>query len=108
MSGYQATMRLAEERPHYEISPPHGYGQGDWLKVVRACLERYDELDKRSKTFAGAWVTKYVDGWFPGLSTLAKYEILEKGTSARGGKRRYYTISDPEGVRKALTELGYW
>lgn len=46
MSGYQATMRLAEEQSQYEISPPHGHGQGDWLEVVRACLERYDEWMK--------------------------------------------------------------
>lgn len=104
MSGYKATMRLAEEQPHYEISPPHGDGQGDWLDVVRACLECYDRLDEGSE-FAGAWVS--VDGWFPGLSTLTKYEILEKGESARGGSRRYYTIPDPDGVKNALTELGY-
>lgn len=108
MSGYQATMRLAEEQPHYEISPPHGYGRGDWLEVVRACLERYYELDEGSEMFAGAWITRHVDGWFPGLSTLAKYGILEKGRSARGKSRRYYSIPDPEGVRKALIELGYW
>lgn len=101
-------MRLAEDRPHYEISPPHGYGQGDWLEVVRACLKCSDELDEWSETFADAWVTRHVDTWFSGLSTLAKYGILEKRRSARGGSRRYYTILDPEGVREALIELGYW
>lgn len=107
MSGYEATLQLAEKQPHYDISPPHGNGQGDWLEVVRACLETYDGLDEGGE-FAGSWVNRNVDGWFPGLSTLAKHGILEKGGSARGRNRRYYTITDPEGVIAALTELGYW
>lgn len=53
MSGYWGTMRLAEEQLHYDISPPHGYGQGDWLEVVRACLERNDELDEGGGIFPG-------------------------------------------------------
>jgi len=100
MSGYEATIRLAKENRWYNM--PFGIGQGDWLKVVKAC---YEEAVK-AREFAGSWVANRV-GWFPGLRTLVKYGILEKvGETVRAGRRAYYRMPDPEGVKRALEELG--
>ena len=105
MSGYEATIRLANENCYYKL--PDG-GVGDWLKVVKACYEE----TKRAGEFAGSWVANKlraenkVEKWFPGLRTLVRYGILEKTGTVRRGKRAYYRMPDPEGVKRALGELG--
>ncbi|MFB6216523.1 MAG: hypothetical protein ABEJ72_06100, partial [Candidatus Aenigmatarchaeota archaeon] len=42
----------------------------------------------------------------PGLSVLASYDLLEKQETTRAGQRAYWKLKDPEGVRRALQELG--
>lgn len=102
MSGYTGTIRLAKENRFYKL-PFVDKGRGDWLKVVRACYDLALEV----KVFAGTWVADRV-GWFPSLRTLVKYGILEKvGKTVRAGRRAYYRMPDPDGVRRALEELGY-
>ncbi len=93
LSGYNAVMRLARERP-------------DWLPVVQACLE---EARENKGEFAGTWVLERVKKlgikWFPNLRLLVGYAILKHEDTTRGGRRAYYTMPDREGVEKALQEL---
>jgi hypothetical protein len=92
ITSYNGVKRLAKERP-------------DWLPIVKECLacaEKYGE-------FAGSWVLNEVKKigikWFPGLRILTSYGILERTETNRGGRRAYYIMPDPEGVKKALGEL---
>lgn len=90
MLGYAGVKRLAEERK-------------DWLPLVKASLE----CAKEYKEFAGSWVlSKAKVKWVPGLRSLATYGILKRIDTSRGGRRAYYIMPDPEGVEKALRELG--
>jgi hypothetical protein len=92
--GYQAVMRLAQERPQL-------------LRVVRASLARAEAAQKFGGEFAGAWVVRDLGAWLPGLRSLRAFGVLEKsGESTRGGNRAYYRMPDLEGVREALRELG--
>jgi hypothetical protein len=67
---------------------------------------------KRAGEFASSWVANKlraenkVEKWFLGLRTLVKYGILEKTETVRAGRRAYYRMPDPEGVKRALDELG--
>ncbi|HEC49570.1 MAG TPA: hypothetical protein ENI40_00210 [Candidatus Desulfofervidus auxilii] len=96
MSTYKGVKRLAVERP-------------EWIPKVLACLECH----KKYGEFAGNWVRKLLEEkegkkiWFPGLRTLVSYGILKKVDTARGGRRAYYILIEPEEVEKALRELGY-
>lgn len=103
MSGYNGVKRLAKEHP-------------DWLPIVEASFE----CAKQYKEFAGKWVLEELKRtrwtglrlgnatvkWFPGLRLLVGYGILKHEDTTRGGRRAYYTMPDPEGVEKALSELG--
>ncbi len=92
-SGYQAVMRLAQERP-------------DLLPAVRSSLRRADAAVPYGGEFAGSWVLQDLGSWLPGLRTLRAAGILEKaGESTRGGNRAYYRMPDRDGVRRALDEL---
>ncbi len=94
---YAGTKRLAKERP-------------DWIPIVRECLECAREYNE----FAGSWVLKRLEEkkkkkiWKPGLRTLVKYGILKRTRTSRGGRRAYYIMPDPEGVERALRELGLY
>ena len=100
---YQGVMRLAEE--HRLSKPSPVTPQVDWLRVVKGCHE--EALRCGGARFAGAWVRERV-GWFPGLRPLARYGILvPEGEPTRGGARRYWRMPDPDGVARALRELGY-
>ena len=104
LSGYNAVKILARERP-------------DWLPVVGASLK----CAKEYQQFAGKWVLEELNKsgwlglrsgnrsvkWLPGLRTLVTYGILKHEGSARGGRRAYYSMPDPEGVGEALRELGF-
>jgi len=99
-AGYEGTMRLKTENPHFRGM--FG-GQYDWLEVIKACYEETGRTDE----FAGAWIAKRA-GWFPSLRKLVKYGILEKrGETVRRGSRTYYAMPDRDGVGRALRELGY-
>jgi len=95
LPGYNAVKRLARDRP-------------DWLPIVEACLE---EAKESKGEFAGAWVLERAKKkgikWFPNLRLLVGYGILKHEDTTRGGRRAYYTMSDREGVEKALRELGF-
>ncbi len=101
---YPGVMRLAREHSVRSRGAPSPFSV-DWLKVVMGCYEEAKSLE--GKGFAGAWVVDRV-GWFPGLRTLEKYEILRKeGETVRGGRRAYWVMTDMNGVAQALRELGY-
>jgi hypothetical protein len=108
MSSHDAVLRIADELP-------------DWLPIVEGCLK--EERQTQGSGFCGRWVLNDLtgDNWtgltyrttrvqsFPGLSTLVRRGILQHRSSmptTRGGRRAYYTMPDPEGVEKALRELG--
>lgn len=104
LSGYDAVKILAREHP-------------DWLPVVAASLK----CSKEYHNFAGKWVLEELNKsgwlglpsggkkvkWLPGLRTLVAYEILRREGTAKGGRGAYYSMPDPEGVEKALRELGF-
>lgn len=74
----------------------------DWVEVVAACYE----ISKDFEEFAGAWIVEYMGRWLPNLRILARYGIIEKIDTSRGGKRAYYRMVNREEVGKALGELG--
>ena len=92
---YAGVKRLAEERP-------------DGIPIVKECLECAQKYEK----FAGSWVLTNLQEktkkkvWKPGLRTLVAYGILKKVNTTRGGRRAYYILPDPEGVKRAIQELG--
>lgn len=94
-----AVRRLAYERP-------------DWLAVLEAACNQADKSAPFGGEFAGSWVLKDLADqtgerqWRPGLRLLVAYGLLEKaGESSRGGRRAYYRMPDPSGVRAALRDL---
>ena len=89
LSSYSAVKVLASEHP-------------EWLEIPRACYDVADEAEE----FAGTWVVNHLGRWFPSLRILARYGILEKVGTTRGGRRAYYRMVDREGVGTALRELG--
>jgi hypothetical protein len=94
--GYQAVMRLANDREKSEM----------WLPVVAAAYRQAVRTTPYGGEFAGAWVLGELGGWVPNLRLLAALEIIEKsGDSTRGGRRAYYRMPDVEGVKRALVEL---
>jgi hypothetical protein len=91
----------------------------DWIPIVRSCLRLARRTGETG--FAGRWVlndlrnegrwaglvregTKQL--WFPGLTMLVRYGILQHRLTTRAGRRAYYTMVDPDGVESALSELG--
>jgi hypothetical protein len=105
LDGYRAGLRLGREQP-------------GWIPAVRASLVLARRAAKDSNNlgheFAGAWVLDELqrrvskDAWFPNLRTLVSYGVLEKsGESTRGGQRAYYRMPDPDGVSRALSDLGH-
>ena len=90
-TGYDALKRLADEDPA-------------WIPVVRAC---YESSQKHGNHFAGSWIVQEPNiGWLPNLKPLVTRGILTKGELTRGGSRRYYSLSDPEGIGRGLAEIG--
>jgi hypothetical protein len=96
ISGDRAVMRLEME-----------HSSEQWLRIVKACLTL---ADRTKCEFAGAWVLEEAkkEGitWFPNLRPLVTCGILERTSGSRGGRRAYYVMLDPEGVRNALRERG--
>ena len=95
ISTYASVKRLADERP-------------DWIPIVKECLE----CAQKYKEFAGNWVLRNLEKktkkkvWKPGLRTLVAYGILKKIDTSKDRRKAYYIMPDPEGVKKALHELG--
>ena len=104
-NGYIGALRLGREQP-------------SWIPAIQASLvlARRSTKDSRNTTheFAGAWVLDELqrrvakDAWFPNLRILVSYGVLQKsGESTRGGQRAYYRMPDPDGVSRALSDLGH-
>lgn len=93
-NGEKAVFRLAQEKPK-------------WIPIVEAALQVNQKIAGRD--FAGKWVLdeakQHGIDWIPNLRTLTAYGILKKEDTARGGRRAYYSMPDPEGIKKALSEL---
>ncbi len=110
MSVYSAVMELAKPENRYYELPDNDHienedhGQGDWLEVLNTCIDTYEAGS--SDDFAGAWVHDRTSNWFPGLSTLESYGLLEKQATTRAGQRAYWELRDLKETRKALEELG--
>ena len=94
INGYNALKRFMGDHP-----------QKEWLLIVRACLA---EAERTNGEFAGAWALQEANklgvGWFPNLRPLVASGILERTGGSRGGRRAYYVMPDPEGVKTALRE----
>lgn len=103
-TGYDGVMKLKEERP-------------EWLSIAKLCCD----ISSENQRFPGSWViyragqlglppvVKILEPdvyWLPSLKLLVRYGILKHEYSTRGKKRAYYSMSDREGVEKALRELG--
>jgi hypothetical protein len=88
-SGYEATKLLAAEHP-------------EWISALMGCLI----CSERSGRFAGSWVFQKDAPRPQNLRPLVRYGILQREGTSRSGHRAYYTMIDPEGVRRALTEMG--
>jgi len=78
-----------------------------WVAILKACLV---EAERTDGEFAGAWVLEEVKkfgvDWFPNLRPLVAYGVLTKTGTSRAGRRAYYVMRDPDGVRNALREKG--
>jgi hypothetical protein len=96
ISGRDAVKRFVGDQPEKE-----------WLLIVRACLV---EAERTGGEFAGAWALQEANKlgveWVPNLRPLVAYGVLRKTGGSRGGRRAYYVIPDPEGVKRALEESG--
>lgn len=94
LTGYNAAKRFLREHTN-------------WAPIVRACVT---EAERCHGEFAGAWVLqearKQGIDWFPNLKPLVSYGVLTRTGGSRGGRRAYYVMPDPEGVKTALQELG--
>jgi hypothetical protein len=101
--GYQAVMRLARD-PNLVINRPWHPKKLDWLDVVKGCYEEAKRLDGRS--FSGSMIVARV-GWFPGLTKLERYGILERDDTLSDKTEIWWIVPDIDGVRRALRELGY-
>ncbi|HVA39648.1 MAG TPA: hypothetical protein VNF49_03225 [Candidatus Binataceae bacterium] len=97
IDGYSAVKRFIRDHP-------------DWTQIVMACLIEADSTRDSPGEFAGAWVLQKAKdrgvAWFPNLRPLVTYEILKRTGGSRGGRRAYYMMPDPEGVKRALAEIG--
>ncbi len=93
VDGYRAARRFLAD-----------HSEEHWRLVLRACLA----VAEARGEFAGAWVQdeakKMGGSWFPNLRPLAASGVLRKTEASRGGRRAYYVMLDPEGVKKALQE----
>jgi len=105
LDGYRAALRLGREQPGW--IPAMG---ASLVLARRAAKDTYN----LGHEFAGAWVLDELqrrvskDAWFPNLRILVSYGVLEKsGESTRGGQRAYYRMPDPDGVSRALSDLGH-
>jgi hypothetical protein len=96
ISGRDAVKRLLGDHPEKE-----------WLLIVRACLA---ESQRTRGEFAGTWALQEANKlgiqWFPNLRPLVSCGVLRKTGGSRGGRRAYYVMPDPEGVKRALEESG--
>ena len=94
LSGYNAVRRFLREHP-----------EKHWAEILRACLI---EAERCHGEFAGAWVLQEAKkqgiDWFPNLKPLVSYGVLTRTGGSRGGRRAYYVMPDPEGVKSALQE----
>lgn len=90
--GYITTKRFLRDYP-------------EWLVVVGACLV---EAKRCNGEFAGSWVLQEAKkegvNWFPNLRPLVSAGILKRTDLTHGGRRAYYLMIDPEGVKEALQE----
>ena len=83
-------------------------------RVLWACYKYWitEVLPVEQRVVCYTWVLKAYrarfGGAFPrsGLERLARLGLLEKAESARGGKRRYYRISNPDQLSGLLAKWG--
>ena len=97
-AGHAAVLKLASD-----LAEPD---RDRWLAIIKACWQ----LTRRvgPARFAKKWLgEEFVDARFS-LRKLNSYAILERdGELVRGGHRAYWRMPDPDGVERALNELGY-
>jgi hypothetical protein len=96
ISGYEAVKRVAEE-------------DAEWLEVIRACLEwTIEQMDNsRPVPFTRAAMSFRVGRPLPRLTWLVKRHVIVQLFTTGNEPRDYYQLRDPEGVGRALRELGH-
>lgn len=96
LSARSAVRRFLREHPDVQ-----------WGAILKACLA---EAERTQGEFAGAWVLNEVKklgvDWFPNLRPLVVHGVLTRTGVSRGGRRAYYVMPDPAGVRNAMREIG--
>lgn len=94
--GYTATQRFLKRHPGVE-----------WPLVLRICPDETEV--RKDKEFSGHAVLEKARGMgvesVRNLRSLCTAGILQKTEGSRGGHRAYYSMIDPEGVRRALREM---
>jgi hypothetical protein len=97
MDGYEATMAAAR-------------ADRIWLRPIKACLDYTVEQRRKGQTDNFTRSTIHFrlgerDGQGPLLTPLVKWGVIERAwVNAKGTP--YYRIADPNGVERALGELG--
>jgi hypothetical protein len=96
ISGYQAVREVAEE-------------DAEWLDVIRACLEWTLEQSEASQPveFTRAAISFRVGRPLPRLTWLVERHVIVQLFASGNEPRDYYQLRDPEGVGRALRELGH-
>ena len=92
---YQSVMAIKDQR---------------LLAAIAAGVELADQLGSMMD-LAGSWIldrarTKIPGLWLPNFKPFVTRGILIRVGGSRGGQRAYYRLSDSEGTKRALIELG--
>lgn len=81
------------------------HAEPKWGPILRECIVVAKQRKDGGK-FAGAWVMNGLraQGITPpnNLRTLSAVGLIKLLTTARGGKRAYYTLVDEKAIRRAL------
>jgi hypothetical protein len=96
ISGYEAVKQVAEE-------------DAEWLDVIRACLDwTMEQMEKGDQVpFTRATISSRLGRPLPRLTWLVKRHVMVQLFTSRNEPRDYYQLRDPEGVGRALRELGH-
>ena len=89
MDGYNAVMRICNEKPEY-------------IPIVRKCVESHRIEKKKQNSLGFEWSDVRV--WPAKLALLAtKYDLLK--VTYKSNSATCYMVSDIEGVEKALQDI---
>ncbi len=89
-------------------------GHPELRRVLWACYEywRGESMPEEERSICYSWVIEPFRQRFGGsfhpskLRQLARLGFLEPEEASRGGKRRYYRLTDPKQIEEALRRFG--